>query len=103
MKNQFVLLRIALLVLCGLLTPLTRAATIFQAANANYVAWEGEDIYSVANTPPTQWVVTNDATASGNRALYQAGANQTASPASFATYAIHFRSPGTYTLYFRWR
>src|SRR4029078_2726229 len=55
------------------------------------------------NGSPNQWVVTNDATASGSQALYTAGVHATASPASFASYLLRFRSPGTYTLYFRWR
>jgi hypothetical protein len=67
------------------------------------VAWEAEAIFSITNNPPTTWVVTNDATASGTQALYGAGANGTAAPSSFASFAIRFRSAGTYTLYFRWR
>jgi hypothetical protein len=82
---------------------LARAATIFQALNGTYVAWEAEDISLIANSPPTQWVATNDATANGNRALYAAGANQTASPASFASFAIRFRTAGVYSFYLRWR
>jgi hypothetical protein len=92
-----------LIAACFLLWPVARGATIFQAANSTYVAWEGEDTYAIVNTAPTTWVATNDATASGSRALYAAGSNQTASPASFASYAIHFRVAGAYTLYFRWR
>ena len=60
-------------------------ATIFQAVNSQFVAWEAEDVYSISNNTPTMWVVTNDATASGTRALYEAGVNQTATPASFAS------------------
>src|SRR5688572_13091481 len=81
----------------------TRAATIFQAPNSTQVAWEAEDILAIANAAPTFWAVTNDATASGTRALYAPGANGTATPSSFATYAIRFRVPGDYTLSFRWR
>lgn len=87
---------------CQLL-PLTRAATIFQSANSTSVAWEAEDVYSLANAAPTLWAATNDATASGNRALYAAGSNGTAAPSSLATFAIRFRAAGTYSLYFRWR
>ena len=92
-----------LLSVCCLLAPLARGVTIFQAANGTYVAWEAEDIFSISNNSPTTWVVTNDATASGSAALYGAGVNATAAPTSFASYLIRFRSPGTYTLYFRWR
>src|SRR5258705_98499 len=88
---------------CCALLPLARAATIFQAPNSTSVAWEAEDIFSISNNAPTLWAVTNDATASGSQALYAQGANQTAAPASFASYLIRFRSAGTYTLYLRWR
>ncbi len=88
---------------CFLLWPAARGATIFQAANSTYVAWEAEDTFSIVNATPTTWVATNDATASGTRALYAPGSNQTAAPASFASYAIRFRTAGTYTLYLRWR
>jgi hypothetical protein len=81
----------------------TRAATVFQAANSTYVAWEAEDILGIVNAAPTFWAVTNDATASGTRALYAPGANGTAAPSSFASYAIRFRTAGDYTLSFRWR
>jgi hypothetical protein len=67
------------------------------------VAWEAEDIFSITNTAPTTWVVTNDASGSGGQALYAAGVNQTPNPASFASFAIRFRSAGVYTLYLRWR
>src|SRR5262249_21440438 len=52
---------------------------------------------------PTSWVITNDVTPSGDHALYAAGANGTAFPTSFATYAIKFSTPGTYRVFFRWR
>lgn len=81
----------------------TEAATIFQAANSTYVGWEAEDTLAIVNAAPTFWAVTNDAPASGTRALYAPGANGTAAPSSFVTYAIRFRVPGDYTLSFRWR
>src|SRR6266567_1666636 len=95
--------QIILLVACFLLWPAARGATIFQAANSTYVAFEAERVSLIVNASPTTWVVTNDATASGNQALYAAGVNQTAAPASFASYTIRFRNAGTYTLYLRWR
>jgi len=95
--------QIILLVACFLVWAEARGATIFQAANSTYAAWEAEDTFSIVNATPTTWVATNDATASGSRALYGAGANGTAAPSSFASYAIRFRAAGTYTLYFRWR
>jgi hypothetical protein len=95
--------RILVFFACCALWPIARAATIFQDANSTYVAWEAEDIFSITNSPPTTWVVTNDATASGGQALYAAGVNQTTAPASFASFAISFRVAGTYTLYLRWR
>ena len=82
------------------------ATTILQSPNSQFIAWEGEDVYSITNNPgsPDSFVVTNDATASGSRALYQTGANQTAPPPySAALFALKFSTPGTYTLYFRWR
>jgi hypothetical protein len=74
-----------------------------QGVGESYVAFEAERVSRIVNGTPTTWVVTNDATASGNEALYGAGANGTATPASFASYAIRFRTAGAYTLFFRWR
>src|SRR5512133_536531 len=101
--NLLFLLRTGLLAAFCALAPLARAATIFQAPNSTSVAWEAEDVLSITNTAPTLWAVTNDATASGVRALYAAGVNGTATPSSFASYGIRFRTAGTYTLFFRWR
>jgi hypothetical protein len=74
-----------------------------QGANETYVAFEAERVSKIVNGTPTQWSIVNDPTASGNQALYAPGVNGTATPASFATYTISFRSAGTYTLYLRWR
>ena len=90
--------QIFLLVACFLLWPLAKGATIFQAANSAYVAWEAEDTFSIVNGTPTTWAANNDPTASGGRALYAAGANGTAAPASLASYAIRVRVAGEYTL-----
>jgi hypothetical protein len=100
---QISLFRVGVLLACLVVSHVARATTIFQAANSTYVAWEAEDVFSISNSTPTLWVATNDATASGTRALYQAGANQTAAPASFAAFAIRFRTAGDYTLHFTWR
>jgi len=97
------ILRIIFLVTLGFVALSARAATIFQASNSQSVAWEAEDTFSITNAPTTLWIATNDATASGNRALYQAGENQTAFSSSFAFYTIKFRTAGTYSLYIRWR
>jgi hypothetical protein len=59
-----------------LLLPMARGATIFQAANSTYVAWQAEDTFAIANASVTTWVATNDAPAAGGRALYAAGVNQ---------------------------
>jgi hypothetical protein len=96
-------LRTIALALCCAFAFSARAATIFQAANSTYVAWEAEDTFAIVNAAPTLWAATNDATAGGGRALYQAGVNGTAAPSSLATYAIRFRAAGEYTLSFRWR
>jgi hypothetical protein len=95
--------QIILLLACSLLGHLARGATIFQPANSTYVAWEAEDTFAIANASPTTWIVSTDATANSAKALYAAGVNGTAAPASLATYAIRFRVAGTYTLYLRWR
>src|SRR5262249_18332151 len=65
---------------------------IAQGVNETYVAFEAERVSKIVNAPPTTWVVTNDATASGTQALYGAGANGTPAPSSFASFAIRFRS-----------
>jgi hypothetical protein len=82
----------------------TRAVVIQQGADAQYVAWEAEDIYSITNQTPTAWIVKDDAPASGGKALYQQGPDQqTGYPVSFALYHLRFKTPGTYNLYVRWR
>src|SRR5947209_17141262 len=81
-------LQTLVIAVCFALMPLARAATIFQAPNSTYVAWEAEDIFSISNNTPTLWAATNDATASGSQALYASGVNQTAAPASFASYLL---------------
>jgi hypothetical protein len=100
------------LVVIGFSLPLTaKSTTIFQTPNSQYVAWEAEDVHSIVNSPPNQWMVVTDnpavgSPASGGRALYQAGenANPLVPPgASRASYSILFSTPGTYYLYHRWR
>ena len=83
--------------------PSLPAATILQASGSSSVAFEAEDNVVLTPGTPTSFVITNDATPSGNRALYAAGANNTGFPASFASYNIRFATAGTYKLYFRWR
>lgn len=83
-------------------------AIAFQDTGADYIAWEGEAVYSITNDPTAtdKFVVTNDATASGTSALYQTGNVNTTDvngPRSFASFALKFKTPGTYTLYYRWR
>jgi hypothetical protein len=83
----------------------SHAATIFQNPSSDFVAWEGESVSAITNVAGSaaSFVVTNDATASGGLALYQAGANQLNAPRSVALYALKFSASGTYTLYHRWR
>jgi hypothetical protein len=82
---------------------MTEAATIFQSSGGSYLAFEAESTASITNAPPTTWVATNDAPASGGVALYQAGVNGTVSSSSFAYYALKFSTAGTYSFYYRWR
>ena len=79
------------------------AATIYQSSGSSYIAWEAESLASILAGAPTSWVVTNDATANGGKAIYQAGANQTGSSSSFALYSLVINQPGTYSVYYRWR
>jgi hypothetical protein len=105
MKNPSLRGFIYLIAIAGLalIARIGYGATIYQAGGSSYIAFEGESIASVTNTPPTTWVITNDATANGGKALYQAGANQTANSSSFAYYSLSFSQPGTYSVYYRWR
>src|SRR5262249_131052 len=80
-----------------------RAATILQAPGSSAVAFEAEEDVVITPGTPTSFVITNDVTPSGDRALYAAGANNTGFPASFASYSIRFAVPGTYKVFFRWR
>jgi hypothetical protein len=82
---------------------IARAATILQAPNSTSVAFEAEENVTILSGSPTSWVITNDVTPSGSKALYAGGVNGTAFPTSFASYSIKFRTSGTYKLYFRWR
>ena len=94
------------LLLLGLMfktAPAIHAATIYQTAGNNAIAFEAESVRALSNAPPTLWVITNDATASGGTAIYQAGDNGTASSSSFAYYSLKFSQPGTYYLFYRWR
>ena len=77
------------------------ATTVYQAAGSSYIAFEAESIASITNSSPTFWVITNEATANGGKAIYQAGVNQTASSSSFALYSLNFTQPGTYSVYYR--
>lgn len=100
---QFSLTRVLLFAAwCGL-SHYARADTIIQDVNGSFVAWEAEGALAIVNNAPTFWVVTDDATASGGQALYQAGVNGTAAPSSLASFAIGFRTAGEYSLYIRWR
>lgn len=76
---------------------------LVQGPTDSFVAFQAERISSVLPGTPTSWTVTNDATAIGSKALYQSGVNQTATPSSFAYYTLKFSSPGTYSIYYRWR
>ncbi|HKX62276.1 MAG TPA: hypothetical protein VJS65_10535, partial [Verrucomicrobiae bacterium] len=93
----------ALMSVLALLPLSGSAATILQAPNSTTVAFEAEENLTIIAGTPTSWVVTNDVTPSGSKALYASGANGTAFPTSFASYSIKFSTPGTYKLYFRWR
>ncbi len=85
-------------------TPNSDTDVFVQPPGSTYVAFEAESPkVKLLPGSPTSWVITNDVTPSGNQALYASGANGTAFPTSFASYAIKFRTPGTYKLYFRWR
>src|SRR5437773_5144438 len=106
MQTHFILrglVRVLVLALWTALPTLNYATTIYQSSGGSYIAFEGESIASIASGTPTSWVVTNDATANGGKALYQAGANQTGSASSFAYYSLNFSQSGTYFLYYRWR
>src|SRR6266850_8010202 len=81
----------------------SRAATVVQSSGSSYISFESDTLASITNAPPTTWVVTNDATASGSLAIYQAGVNQTASSSSFVLYSLKFSQAGTYSIYYRWR
>ncbi|MEO6567528.1 MAG: hypothetical protein ABIO94_02095, partial [Opitutaceae bacterium] len=81
-----------------------RAATILQGAAATYAAFEADTTANIIAGTPETWVSTNDASASGGRALYADGVNSTGnSPHSFAQYQIKFATVGTYYLYSRWK
>ncbi len=80
-----------------------RATTIYQDTSAQNAVWQAENVFSITNSAPTSWVVTNDVPANGAAAIYQAGDNGTAFSSGFAVYAIKFQTPGSYRLYVRWR
>jgi hypothetical protein len=103
---------IALLMALLLASPMARAATtILQSAGSTAIAWEAENPGTYINDPlmvttpsPAEiWTPTNDATASGGKALYALGQNITAFPASYVDYRLQFATPGSYRLYLRAR
>ena len=75
-----------------------------QPAGANYVAFEAESpkVRLIAGAP-TSWIITNDVTPSGDKALFAAGVNNTTFPSSFASYTIKFSTPGAYKIFLSWR
>jgi len=79
------------------------AVTILQSPGSSAVAWEAENYGAYLSDPREYWTPTNDAAASGGNVLYILGDNLTAVPISFVDYTIHFATPGTYKLYYRWR
>ena len=84
-------------------------AVITQGSIDTFLAFEAEHFAYVSNSLPTFWVVKNDVpatgtSASGGQAVYQDGEPQdTGRSSSFAYYALKFSTPGTYSLYVRWR
>ena len=84
-------------------TMASAAVTLLQSQGSSSVAWEAESSGSYLSDPREFWAPTNDAAASGGRALYIFGENITAAPVSFVDYRIRFATAGTYKLYYRWR
>ncbi|HWN94870.1 MAG TPA: hypothetical protein VNT99_07545, partial [Methylomirabilota bacterium] len=106
MKHSITLHCLAAVVLAGLglMAPApVRAATILQTSGANFIAFEAEENVRLTPGTPTSFVITNDVTPSGSTALFASGANGTAFPTSFASYAIKFSTAGDYRVNFRWR
>ena len=85
-------------------SPSTRAATIFQGSGSAYVSFEAETSATFVNGTQTFWSLSDDAAASGGKALAIAGMTDNGtSPHSFVQYQIKFAAPGTYNLYYRWK
>src|ERR1051326_1144147 len=97
------LAHLSTLALFACVCTMANGATIFQSSGSSYIAFQGESVSSILAGTPTSWVITNDATANGGKAIYQAGANQTGSSSSFAYYSLNFAQAGTYSTYYRWR
>src|SRR5207245_2954056 len=100
--NLFSKLRLTISILL-MTVVVSRAATVVQSSGGSYIAFEAETLASITNGPPTTWVVTNDATASGSLAIYQDGVNGTTTSSSSVLYSIKFSQAGTYSIYYRWR
>lgn len=84
--------------------PAGLGVTILPAASQGHVAFEAEDTSAILAGAPENWEVVTDGTASGSRAIYAGGSNDTGtSPHSFVQYSIRFARPGAYVLYYRWR
>ena len=98
-------LKLRLIIILLVAFPLCRpqAAVIMQAPQATTVAFEAENFGVISNTAPTLWQFKDDAEASGGKVLVAGGENQTANPSSFINYSIRFATPGTYTIYYRWK
>ncbi|HTI70557.1 MAG TPA: Ig-like domain-containing protein, partial [Candidatus Limnocylindria bacterium] len=95
---------VAALAAFSLLTLLpAQALTILQGAGSGAVGFESESYNTLLPSAPTSWVLTNEPAASGGKSIFQSGQNDTAAVPSFVVYQIKFATPGTYTVYYRWR
>jgi hypothetical protein len=81
-----------------------------QPSSATHIAFEAENpkgslindpLVVTTPSPAEIWAPTNDATASGGKALYALGQNITAFPASYVDYRLQFANAGSYRLYIR--
>lgn len=79
-------------------------SVVTQGAGESFLSFEAEARGTVINGTQTFWGETNDPPASAGSAIVIGGTTDNGtSPHSFVQYQVKFATPGTYSLYYRWK
>ena len=79
-------------------------AQAVQGPGESHLAWSADGPVTLLRGTPETWVSSNVVNAVGGTALYASGSNSTGnSPHAFAQYQLVFKTPGAYSIYYRWK